>query len=196
MVTSRHYSGYKTTKETAQDFAHLFQLWGVDRSDWSILQWENKGGWTVSWWMPFEDEKHEVSCGSQKDAAGDLRVIYHFIEALQRNAVRGVLAKYGNKQYLSLSPGQESKNGPHATGPGTTPRSENRKYLKGLREACELLEITTTASQEIVDAAYRAKARRAHPDAGGKDTAMQELNEARDLIYQRRGWQRQPDPTS
>lgn len=186
MVTSRHYSGYKTIKETMQDFAHLFELWGVDRPDWSVLEWENKHGVTVSWWMPYEAEKHEVSCGSQKDHAGDLRVTYHFIEALQRNAVRGVLAKYGNKQYLSLPPGV----GASASGrPDVSAEAKNRTRFKGLRAALELLEITATTSQEIVDAAYRAKARRAHPDAGGTDEAMEALNEARMLIYQRRGWQ-------
>ena len=32
MVASREYGGYKTIKETTQDFRRLFELWGVEKS--------------------------------------------------------------------------------------------------------------------------------------------------------------------
>ena len=41
-----------------------------------------------------------------------------------------------------------------------------------------LLAIDRTATPEEIHRAWREKARTAHPDAGGSDSAMQELNEA------------------
>lgn len=44
----------------------------------------------------------------------------------------------------------------------------------------QVLEVVQTATAEQIDAAYREKARKAHPDAGGSDAAMARLNAARD----------------
>lgn len=44
----------------------------------------------------------------------------------------------------------------------------------------DILGIRPGASRDEIDRAYREKARRAHPDAGGSDHAMSELNRARD----------------
>lgn len=43
-----------------------------------------------------------------------------------------------------------------------------------------VLGIPLTATREQIDEAYRQKAKRAHPDAGGSAEAMAELNRARD----------------
>lgn len=43
-----------------------------------------------------------------------------------------------------------------------------------------VLGVEESASRSDVDAAYRRKARERHPDAGGSDTLMAELNAARD----------------
>jgi hypothetical protein len=45
---------------------------------------------------------------------------------------------------------------------------------------CEVLGITRTATRAQIVAAYRDKARRAHPDAGGSHEAMTALTRARD----------------
>lgn len=44
----------------------------------------------------------------------------------------------------------------------------------------EVLGCPSNASRAEIEAAHRAKARTAHPDAGGSDAAMAELNTARD----------------
>lgn len=44
----------------------------------------------------------------------------------------------------------------------------------------DILGIRPGSSEADISAAYRAKARSAHPDAGGSETAMSELNRARD----------------
>ena len=48
------------------------------------------------------------------------------------------------------------------------------------RSCWDILGIRPGASEADISAAYRAKARSAHPDAGGSETAMSELNRARD----------------
>jgi DnaJ-class molecular chaperone len=48
------------------------------------------------------------------------------------------------------------------------------------RSHWETLGIRPGSSADAIQAAYRAKARAAHPDAGGSDAAMAELNSARD----------------
>lgn len=44
------------------------------------------------------------------------------------------------------------------------------------------LGIADSASRKEIDRAYRAKARKRHPDGGGSDEAMKSLNEARDIL--------------
>ena len=44
------------------------------------------------------------------------------------------------------------------------------------------LGIAESASREEIDRAYRAMARKRHPDGGGSDEAMKSLNEARDIL--------------
>lgn len=43
----------------------------------------------------------------------------------------------------------------------------------------DILGVPRGASREVIDAAYRERARSAHPDAGGSNAAMAELNKAR-----------------
>ena len=44
----------------------------------------------------------------------------------------------------------------------------------------DVLGVPRGASQDEIDAAYRQRAKTAHPDAGGSSDAMQALNEARE----------------
>jgi hypothetical protein len=44
------------------------------------------------------------------------------------------------------------------------------------------LGIAEGASREDIDRAYKAEARKRHPDGGGSDEAMKSLNEARDIL--------------
>ena len=48
------------------------------------------------------------------------------------------------------------------------------------RSCWDILGIRPGASEEEINAAYRSKARSAHPDTGGSQTAMAELNRARE----------------
>jgi curved DNA-binding protein CbpA len=49
----------------------------------------------------------------------------------------------------------------------------------------DILGVSPGASEEEIDAAFRAKAKTAHSDLGGSDAAMAELNEARRKLKER-----------
>lgn len=49
------------------------------------------------------------------------------------------------------------------------------------------LGIMPNATTDEINAAYRARAMKSHPDHGGSDAAMRELNAARATIYRERG---------
>lgn len=50
----------------------------------------------------------------------------------------------------------------------------------------EVLGVVSNATREQIEAAYRERAKRAHPDAGGSHAAMAELNAARDAALKAR----------
>jgi len=74
--------------------------------------------------------------------------------------------------------------------------------------AAELLQVSPSASQEVVDAAWRRLSRNAHPDAGGDEERFKELERAHALMsdpgarldykrsFERERNQRAPAPTS
>lgn len=49
----------------------------------------------------------------------------------------------------------------------------------------EVLQVSPNASKTVVDAAYKALAKVRHPDAGGTEEAMKELNQAYDSVRHR-----------
>lgn len=57
-----------------------------------------------------------------------------------------------------------------------------------LPSECVLLGITTDAPREVAEAAYKALAKRHHPDVGGDAATMQRINVAYEAYRQRRGW--------
>ena len=50
------------------------------------------------------------------------------------------------------------------------------------RDPYEVLGVRSDAPLEVVEACWRALARRAHPDVGGSDVAMKEINAAWEKI--------------
>lgn len=60
--------------------------------------------------------------------------------------------------------------------------------LAGTTPAHRLLGLSQDAPREVVDAAYRALARKLHPDSGGSDAAMAELTAAYAVVKEKNGW--------
>ncbi|MBS28442.1 MAG: hypothetical protein CL566_05880 [Alphaproteobacteria bacterium] len=52
-------------------------------------------------------------------------------------------------------------------------------------EAREILGVSTNASDEEIEAAYRTEMKRAHPDQGGSDWMAAKVNQAKDVLLKR-----------
>ena len=102
-----------------------------------------------------------IDCDSQPSYRQNLRAIYYAIWSMRMNEKRGISDTL-RKAYLQLE------------GPGT------RK-----RDPYEVLGVRPDIPFEDIEAMYKIKAKRSHPDVGGSNEAMQELNEAWEEIQLR-----------
>ncbi len=98
-----------------------------------------------------------ISCGSQPTYRDNLRCVAFAVEAMRMNEKRGI-ADTMRKAYLMLEAPKEQ------------------------RDPYEVIGVRPDASEAVLNAAYKAQANERHPDKGGSDDAMQELNEARERI--------------
>jgi DnaJ-domain-containing protein 1 len=55
------------------------------------------------------------------------------------------------------------------------------------QDSYAILGVTQTAPLEVIEAAYKALARKYHPDMGGSNAAMQRINHAYDEVRRRNG---------
>ncbi len=102
-----------------------------------------------------------VECSSQESYGGNLRCIFYAIEAMRMNEVRGIADTMKNA-YLQLA------------GPAQG------------RDPYEVLGVRPDADPEIIGAAYRALAKKLHPDAGGDADEFKEIDEAYSKIVKER----------
>jgi hypothetical protein len=58
----------------------------------------------------------------------------------------------------------------------------------GMFDPFKILGVSADATQEEVRKAYKAAARKAHPDAGGSNEEMMKINAAYEAICRFRGW--------
>lgn len=102
-----------------------------------------------------------LTMNQQSRGQDNLRVLYLATEALRLNETRGI----GNviaDAYLQLA----------------APSHVDPWEVLGVRPDAEI---------EIIHAAYRAKAKIAHPESGGSEEAMKQVNDAYDRIKKERG---------
>lgn len=97
-----------------------------------------------------------IPCDRWRTVEENLRAVWKSIEAM-----RG-LDRWGAKSFVD------------AAFAGFVALPSNTRHWS------EVLGVKLNASQDEIDAAYRSRARHAHPDAGGSTAAMSELNAARD----------------
>jgi len=73
-------------------------------------------------------------------------------------------------------------------------KSQSRKLPWGLDTALGnayvMLGVLPSAPRAVIEAAYRALAKDAHPDVGGSEAQMRALNAAMTAIRKERGWKR------
>ncbi len=102
-----------------------------------------------------------VECSSQEGYRDNLRCIFYAIEAMRMNEVRGIADTMKNA-YLQLSAPAQG------------------------RDAYEVLGVRPDADPEIIGAAYRALAKKLHPDVGGGADAFKEIDDAYSRIVKDR----------
>lgn len=98
-----------------------------------------------------------LSLDTQPRPVDNLRALYLCLDAMRLIDARG-LGDTAQSAYLQLA----------------APATERDPY--------EVLGLRPGADPVLIKAAYAAKAKQAHPDAGGSDEAMAERNSARDRL--------------
>lgn len=155
---------------TQDDLAETFRLWDVNR--WSIhcklarrfadRSYQTREERRVE--LRYVKQRHEVylEMDRQERAVDNLRVLYLAVEAMRLNERRG-LAEVIGEAYLQLPPGSPRVHDPY-----------------------EVLGVRPDTDMEVIEAAYRALAKKLHPDTGGSVEKMQELNTALERIKEER----------
>jgi hypothetical protein len=96
-----------------------------------------------------------MACDRYRDAEGNMRSLTLALEALRQ------LERHGGGVMMERA-------------------YEGFTALPAPKRWWEVLGVPADATPDDIERAYRAKARHAHPDAGGSEAAMSELNRARD----------------
>lgn len=156
----------KSWHETMQELGDCFDRWGI--VEWTTnyprgarltAQVQSEPDRTVTLTYVKEGKTINLNMSSQSRAVDNLRALYLSINSMRLNELRGI-AEVLESAYMQLA-GGNNKN----------PR--------------EILGIMHDAPLEVAEASYKARVRSAHPDAGGTQEQMTELNWAIDQI--RRG---------
>ena len=112
----------------------------------------------VAIWFVWDGLSLSIAVDRYATVEANLQAIHHIIEARRVELRHGTLALV------------------RATFQGFTALPSPR----GARSCWDVLGIEPGASSAAIKGAWRAKAQRLHPDAGGSDAAMAELNRAKD----------------
>jgi hypothetical protein len=114
----------------------------------------------VAVWFVWDQMQVCIPVDRYTTVEANLQAIHHVIEARRTELRHGTLAlvRASFAGFRALPP------------PADTPAKKPWP---------EVLGVAPNASREAIEAAYRSKAKQAHPDAGGSGTEMMALNEAR-----------------
>lgn len=153
-----------TEARTRKQISDEFRKWNNDGSGETVSQYdfpapEAIGSRKAICRFILRSQAIVVECESQPDYATNLRAIYYAVKSMRMNEKRGI-ADTMRKAYLQLeAPPQK-------------------------RDPYELLGVRPDTPLEDIEAMFKIKAKRAHPDVGGSDKEMKELNEAWEQIQE------------
>lgn len=158
----------KTEAQTRKEIVDQFATW--NRDNWPIdvigrydfPAPEGIGEPTATVRFQLRGQDVVMRCSSQVNYRLNLRCLFYAVEAMRLNEKRGI-GDTLREAYAQL-PGPVTERDPYE--------------VMGLRPDVDF---------DSVEAMYRVLARRRHPDAGGSDEAMRELNAAYDRIKAERG---------
>lgn len=200
-ISTRKFHTNKTWKETTQDIAHVFGLWGIDRGEWGMVQPPTGQRWAEVWYyLPYDPSRKSIACLSQDDAPTNLRQCLMTLTELQRAAIRGVSIKSGREEMLALSAPAWAPDGTplgdaaqvNPPGPAGRPQPERRRSaFRGLNEACQVLGITPDTDEQDAADMRRIKLSRFHPDnrnGTANEDAYKRVSDAWAFIKERKGW--------
>lgn len=174
MVMATYSNSSRTTwAESSKRLAETFRKWGVDFGEYTVdcdvpparrnsHMWGAEGSVTLRYRLPGRDGVVVMTLATQDSPAKNLNSIMITVEAIRMQERRG-LGGLVQAHYLALA----------------APLSE--------RDPFEVLGLRPDAQPPLIEAAYRALAKDAHPDVGGSDEAMEELNVAKEAALKRVG---------
>lgn len=147
----------KPVRTTLKDIEKEFDLWRrmgaeIGKADYPIPS--SIGGAEAIVRLMLRGTPVTVQCGKFDDYATNLRLCWLTIQGMRLNEARGIDQAMA-AAYAALLP--------------AAPRD---------RDPYEVLGVLRGTDHEDIEAIYRSKAKRLHPDQGGDATAMRELNAA------------------
>lgn len=144
----------KTPEETRAEIRECFGKWGID--DFDILpKPKTDEAATVEWWL--NGEKKRLTCRRFDSYRDNLRAILRILDPIRIAQERGLLEDMARAATAFL---------------------EAPKEASAKRPWWEVLGVMPQAPATVIKATYNALAKEMHPDAGGTDAQMAELNAA------------------
>jgi len=144
-----HLTSYTTLAQTKKDIKETFRKWPeIEQYDIKMSLVEAE----VIFWA--NGHPTSLKCDRFYDVETNLRAIYLVLEPTRLAAQRGILQELAAAA-VALLPAGNPKRPPH-----------------------EVLGIAENADIDIAEAVHRTLAKRHHPDVGGSNEKMQEINDA------------------
>jgi hypothetical protein len=128
-------------------------------------------------YFQLDGRPYALACDTYTMVAQNVAAIAAHIEAMRAMTRHGVATAAETLQAFQALPGPDTA--PTAPGASSAPA--------GAAPWWSVLNVQREAALEVVDAAYRALAKSAHPDNGGTAEAMAQLNKARDDARREKG---------
>jgi len=155
------FNSRRPADETRTLIRDEFRLWGFERDEYEIFPAHGGKEARVEFWL--NGKKQEVVCSKSWEYAQNLYALWSILKALRLAHQRGILEELASAALAMLPPGPQH------------------------RDPYEVLSVRPDSPMEVIDAAFRAKAKKLHPDIGGSDEEMKMLNDALERIQQERG---------
>jgi hypothetical protein len=133
-----------------------FRKWGLDRDEYEIFPSQNRTEARVEFYL--NGKRQVLTCSKSWTYSQNLHALWSILTALRLAHQRGILEELASAALAMLPAGPQH------------------------RDPFEVLGIRSDAPMEVVNGAYRALAARYHPDHGGSDGEMKELNEAYERV--------------
>lgn len=149
--------------QTMQELGYMFEKWGVGEWEVRPMRLDSR----KTWWPPEErvvtirfvrkGETQEFSLGTQERPVDNLRALFLGLDSIRMNERRGI-GDVVREMYLRLP----------------APPVERDPY--------DVLGVRPDTPMPVIEAAYKFKAHELHPDKGGSEAEMRELNAAYERV--------------